>query len=223
MIMRILISTFGPSPENTFAAIRYIPHEKLILILSEEDIDTAGFRSVRKSAQNSEVEFEHVLADKYDLKDCFRKTLNLLLSLSYGSHETHDPVEISINVSGGHKTLGEAALVAAFHIGTRAFHCEKDKIIRFPVLEKRFMHDLLSKPQVSVLKEVGTMDAIDDVIRRLNRQYAEETIRTSMKRLRKIGAIRMISSENMAANELTGAGILLLETINRIDRIQDGN
>ena len=46
----------------------------------------------------------------------------------------------------------------------------------------------------------------------------EETIRKSLRKLRKLGVIRTIASEGKIVVELTEAGIFILETLNRFER-----
>ena len=99
--MRTLISTFGPDPENTLAAMRAISYDRLALVLSEEDIDTKAQKIICKIEEDSRGEIDNILVDKYDFKDCFRKVVDYMLRIlkTEGGHAAASEL-LSVNVSG---------------------------------------------------------------------------------------------------------------------------
>lgn len=217
--MRILISTFGPDPENTLAAMRAIAYDKLVLVLAESSMDTTGYKHINETEMNSGGAIKAIIVDEFDLKDCFRDIVD------YVRENAETPVKnkkvenvFSINISGGSKIMGDAALLAAFHLGLPAYHCEKARIIRLPVIKGVSLRDRLSESQIAVLKEMGMRDSVDDIARKLGPMLTEETIRKSLRKLRKMGVIRTVASEGRIVAELTESGIFILETLNRFER-----
>jgi len=215
--MKILISTFGPNPENTLAAMRALSYDILVLVLSEEDLQTAGYKLVLKAEESSRGKIDHIFVDKYDFQDCFRRIVDYVV-MSSGEIRKGKKVEnlISINISGGSKIMGDAALLASFQTGIGAYHSEKARTIRFPIIEGVTLRDRLSSSQVTVLREIGKRDTIDDISRKIGPNLTEETIRKSLRKLRKMGIIETIVTEGRVFAELTDAGIFVLETINRL-------
>jgi hypothetical protein len=217
--MKILISTFGPDSENTLAAMRALPYERLVLVNSHGDMDTPGFKKIKESEEKSKGSIETIIVDEFDFKDCFRS----IVDYAHGNAVTKvkgKDVEnaISINISGGPKIMGDAALLAAFHLGLPAYQCDKTTVIRFPVIKGVSLKDRFTDSQIAVLKQMGVRDTVDDISSKLGAALTEETIRKSLRRLRKLGVIRTIASEGKIVVELTEAGIFILETLNRFDR-----
>lgn len=219
MSMKILLSTFGPDPENTLAAMRFLPYQKLVLILSEDSKDTPAFRTIVENEAKAKSSVETLLIDEYDLKDCFRNISDYIFEERKKDKKKQN--QIIINISGGSKILGDAALLAAFEMGVPAYHCEKSRVIRLPVLRGVTLRDRLTESQIAVLQEMGTMDTIDEIFEKVGKRLTEETIRKALRGLRKLGVIRTIPSEGKITVELTDAGILILETIERFEKASE--
>lgn len=217
--MKILLSTFGPDPENTLAAMRFLPYQKLVLILSEDSKDTPAFSTIVENEAKAKSTVETLVVDEYDLKDCFRGISDYILEER--KKDSKNQNQIIINISGGSKILGDAALLAAFEMGVPAYHCEKSRAIRLPVLRGVTLRDRLTEPQIAVLQEMGTMDTIDEISEKVGKRFTEETIRKALRGLRKLGVIRTIPSEGKITVEMTDAGILILETINRFEKASE--
>jgi len=216
--MKILLSTFGPDPENTLAAMKALPYQKLVLIMSEDSKDTPAFKMIVDNEAKAKGIVEILIVDEYDLKDCFRSITDYILEERNKDKKGEN--EIIINISGGSKILGDAALLAAFEMGVPAFHCEKSRTVRFPVLRGVTLRDRLTESQIAVLKELGTMDTIDEIVERVGDRLTEETIRKALRELRQLGVIRTVPSDGKITLELTEAGILVLETINRFEKMR---
>jgi len=217
--MRTLITTFGPDPENTLAAMRAISYERLALVLSEDDLNTQAQKIIRKIEEDSRGEIDNIFVDQYDLKDCFRRIVDYVLRILSIEHgDAHEAASLCINISGGSKIMGDAALIAAIHTGVRAFHCEKDKIIKFPVIEGVTLKDRLSDSQLAILKEIGAFDSLEDISRKMGSRLTDETIKKSLRKLKKMGIVKTQIREGGIFAELTESGIFILETINRLER-----
>jgi len=215
--MKILISTFGPDPENTLAGMRALPYQKLVLVLSQDAKDTPGFRRIIESEGMSKGIVETLNVDEFDLKACFREIANYILASRMSDKKKTN--QIFINVSGGSKILGDAALLVAFQMGIPAFHCEKTRIVKFPIIQGMTLRDRFTDSQIAVLKQMGMRDTIDDITEKIGPGLTEETIRKSLRILRKLGVIRTVPTEGKIMVELTEPGILILETINRFEKI----
>jgi len=217
--MKILISTFGPDPENTLAAMRALPYERLVLVLSEGDVDTPGFRKIKESEEKSKGSFETLMVDEFDLKDVFRSIVDYVGENARSKSKGKDIENtISINVSGGAKIMGDSALLAAFHLGLPAYHCDKTMTIKFPVIKGVSLRHRFTDSQIAVLKEMGVRDTVDDLSEKLGSALTEETIRKVLRKLRKLGVVRTVASDGKITVELTEAGIFILETLNRFER-----
>ncbi|MDH4122519.1 MAG: DUF6293 family protein [Thermoplasmata archaeon] len=215
--MKILITTFGPNQENTFAAMRALPYEKLVLVLSEDALASPAYHKMEEIEKISKVPIETIVVDEFDLKDCFREIVEYVLKLEL-EKKKKQKYQISINISGGSKIMGDAALLAAFQLGIKAYYCDKDHVINLPVITGVSMRNRLTDSQVMVLKEIGMRDTVDDIARKLGPSLTEDTIRKSLRNLRKMGVIRTVPGDGKIEVELTEPGILILETINRFDR-----
>lgn len=216
--MKILLSTFGPDAENTLAAMRFLPYHKLVLIMSENSKDSEAFHSIVENEAKAKSSVETLIVDEYDLKNCFREISDYILE--HQRSDTRNQDQIIINISGGSKILGDAALLTAFEIGVPAYHCEKSRVIQLPVLRGITLRDRLTDSQIAVLREIGTMDTMDEIVEKVGGRFTEETVRKALRGLRKLGVIRTIPSEGKLSIELTDAGILILETINRFEKAQ---
>lgn len=217
--MKILISTFGPNAENTLAAMRALPYKRLVLVLSKEDVETPGYKQVKETEMSSMGEVEEIFVDKYDLRDCFRSIVGYVNDIFRSESKKRNIGNIiSINISGGTKIMGDAALLAAFQTGVKAYHCEKGRVIRLPVIEGITLRDRLTDSQVAVLREMGARDTVEDIGRKIGNGLTEETIRKSLRKLRRIGVIKTVISEGKVVAELTESGIFILETINRMEK-----
>lgn len=214
--MKILLSIFGPDAENTLAAMRFLPYQKLVLIMSENSKDSEAFHSIVENEAKAKSSVETLIVDEYDLKNCFREISDYILK--HQRSDTRNQDQIIINISGGSKILGDAALLAAFELGVPAYHCEKSRVIKLPVLRGITLRDRLTDSQIAVLREIGTMDTMDEIVEKIGGRFTEETVRKALRGLRKLGVIRTIPSEGKLSIELTDAGILILETINRFEK-----
>ena len=217
--MRTLISTFGPDPENTLAAMRAISYERLALVLSEEDLYTQAQKIVRKIEENSRGEIANIFVDQYDFKDCYRRVVDYVLRiLNTENGNAVDSGSLCINISGGSKIMGDAALMAAIHTGVRAFHCEKDIIIKFPIIEGVTLKDRMNDSQLAVLKAIGAFDSLDDLSRKMGSRLSDETMKKSLRKLKRMGIVKTQIRDGGIFTELTESGIFILETINRLER-----
>ncbi len=217
--MKILLSTFGPDPENVLAAMRALPYEKLVLVIAQGDEGTAGFKKIKESEEKSGGTIDTLIVDEFDLKDCFRKIVDYIQDNRASKAKGKEIVNaFSVNISGGPKIMGDSALLAAFHLGLPAYHCDKANTIKFPIITGVSLRDRFTESQIEVLKQMGIRDTVDDISSKVGNSLTEETVRKALRRLRKLGVVRTIASDGKLVVELTEAGIFILETLNRSER-----
>lgn len=187
--MRILVSTFGgDDADKVIHAMRTLPYERLVLIGGSSVDDSEGLREIEVLEQlaGREVEVEHV--DEQGFLEQVDAVSDVLTKHVYdaasGSRNT-----VALNISGGSKILGDAALLAAFRTGIEAYHCD-ERVTKLPVLKGATAVDMFTPLQTEFILCVGDCDlALDDIVSRLrnkSRQSAERILRE----LRRAGILR---------------------------------
>ena len=88
--------------------------------------------------------------------------------------------EILLNISGGSKIMGDAALLAAFRLGIEAYHCD-EVVIKLPVLKGATAKDRFTELQVRLMGILADEEMpLGEVIKSMqpnNKASAERTIR----------------------------------------------
>lgn len=186
--MRILVSTFGGNDDSkVLNAMKSLRYERLVLIGEASVRDTDGFRRLAhlEEMSGNALVFESV--DSESFMDTVEEISNVLVRCSR-DQETGRSNPIALNISGGSKLLGDAALFSAFRLGIEAYNCD-DRITRLPVLRGATAVDRFTTSQIrfiASLREGGML--FDELIRILepaSRQATERTLRL----LRKGGLI----------------------------------
>jgi len=187
--VRVLVSTFGGDDvDKVINAMRTLSYERLVLI-GESSIDgSEGLREIELLEQlaGREVEVDHV--DKQGFLEQVDAVSEVLMKYTHdtasGSRNT-----VALNISGGSKILGDAALLAAFRIGIEAYHCD-ERVTKLPVLKGANVVDMFTPLQTEFITCVGDRDlTLDEVVSRLgnkSRQSAERILRE----LRRAGILR---------------------------------
>jgi len=178
--VRVLVSTFGGDDvDKVINAMRTLSYERLVLI-GESSIDgSEGLREIELLEQlaGREVEVDHVDKQGFlEQVDAVSEALTKHIhDTASGSRNT-----VALNISGGSKILGDAALLAAFRIGIEAYHCA-EKVTKLPVLKGANVVDMFTPLQTEFITCVGDRDlTLDEVVSRLgnkSRQSAERILR----------------------------------------------
>jgi len=160
---RVLISTFGFDESKVFGALRWLPYDRLVLVAGPESLRKPGFRRLRDAERAAGGEVEVVRVDPFDFLSCFEGTCAAI--------ERHRKAEneVRVNISGGTKVLADAALLASYHEGVPAWHCEAEPL-RLPGLHGARFMDSLSPAEYAALKAVQGLTRVADIVELLRAQ-----------------------------------------------------
>ena len=182
--MKILISTFGGSDyTKVISAMRSLPYERLVLVgdPSVEGSDGLNLLKRLEEASGHDLEFEPI--DTSDFMEAVDETSDVLANHAK-DRITGAPNQVVLNISGGSKILGDAALFSAFRLGVEAFHCD-ERITRLPVLRGATVFDRFTSSQTKYLMSIedGGMlfEVLLEALQPSSRQAVERTTRLLVK------------------------------------------
>lgn len=178
--MKILVSTFsGDDLSKILSAMRSLPYEKLVLIGEARARQSAGFSELERLENLSGHDIEFVEIETYNFMAAVEDICTLLGECSRDP-STGKANQVALNISGGPKLLGDAALFSAFRLGIEAYHCD-DNTTRLPVLKGATTVDRFSANQIRFMKALihggKTLDALTGALTPANRQSVDRTLR----------------------------------------------
>lgn len=203
--MRILVSTFGGSdPDRVLEAMKRLPYERIILVGDKDAEDSEGFRRIRhvEEMAGNDLRFEPIAVDDFmravdEISDAISKSMR---DPSSGRSN-----QVVLNIGGGGKLLGDAALFAAFRLGVEAFICE-DRFVRLPVLKGVTVANRFTALQTHFINAVGeSWKEFGRLVLALNpsgRQSVERTLR----QMRSEGVVKTEVKSGKIHVALTPAG-----------------
>ena len=185
--MKILLSTFGENDlEKVVQAMKNLPYERLVLLGRPEAIESKAFDNIRRLEEMAghDVVEEELRVDGFmDIVDEISDAL-----VRHAKDDRGMKNDIVLNISGGDKLMGDAALFAAFRLGIEAYHCD-EKVTKLPVLKGLTAKDRFTPSQVKFIRGIGgqqvTFDVLVNSISPGNRLPVERV----MRELRKAGLI----------------------------------
>jgi hypothetical protein len=174
--VRALVSTFGPEDaDRVLQAMRQFPYDRLVLVGDDKGQESDAFTRINNLEEMAghSVDFESVGQDDFmALVDGVAEILSRL-----GDNGRNHVV---LNISGGSKLLGDAALLAAFRVGVETFHID-DRITRLPILRGATAKDRFTPSQVRMIEMISEQNpALGDLITGMmpsSKQSAERVIR----------------------------------------------
>ncbi len=177
--MRILVSTFGEGDDGkVLLAMRHLPYDRLVLI-SETEAEGPSLERLRKleGLSGHDVSVRVVEADAFmTMVDSISEEL---AGLAFDKHKGSRN-EVALNISGGSKIMGDAALLAAFRLGIEAYHSDR-AVVKLPVLKGATAKDRFTMLQVRLMDVLGdselTLGEVIDSMRPNSKASAERTIR----------------------------------------------
>jgi hypothetical protein len=208
--MKILVSTFGSGDGyKVLDAMRAIPYDRLVLVGDADARASEDFThlSQLESMAGQGIEYQEV--DGMDFMDLVE-----LVSEVLNSSRTEDGCRntVVLNISGGPKLLGDAALFAAFRWGVEAYHCD-GPVTRLPVLMGATAKDRFTKAQMQFLLCVrGGCGTLEDVMHQLGvsgRQSVERVLRE----LKKAGLVSASVVGGRITVSLTDEGVEVCRAI----------
>jgi len=185
--LKVLISTFGRDDfEKVVQAMRRLPYERLVLVGGSEAAESMALARIKELEELS----GHEVTDEIVPESGFMEIVDAMSEiLEKHSREARGRRnEIILNISGGDKLLGDAALFAAFRLGVETYHCD-ERLTKLPVLKGLTAKDRFTPSQVRFIKGVDgpsvPFDRLVESISPGNRQPVERV----MRELKKAGLI----------------------------------
>lgn len=177
--MKVLVSTFDGDDRNVLSAMRSLRYERLVLVAEDAARETEGFRRLERLEEMSgnSLVFEPICSDAF--MDRVDEISEVLVRCSKdpatGRHN-----DVALNISGGSKLLGDAALFSAFRLGVEAYSCE-GRTTKLPVLKGVTAIDRFTGFQVKFIDSVPEggvfLDELVESLRPASRQAVERTLR----------------------------------------------
>jgi hypothetical protein len=178
--VRVLVSTFGGDDHaKVLSAMKSLPYEKLVLVGEASVEDTEGFLKLRHLEEMSGHDMDFEPVDTSGFMETVEEICDVLIRCSKDPESGRSNL-VALNISGGSKLLGGAALFSAFRLGTEAYHCD-ERVTKLPVLKGATAVDRFTTSQVKFIMSIkdGGM-LFDELLRTLQpagRQAAERTLR----------------------------------------------
>lgn len=178
--MRILVSTFGSGDaDRVLQAMKRLPYERVVLVGGADAEDSEGLRKIRRveGMAGNDVAFELVAVEDFMVAV---DEISDVLSRSARGMKSGDTNQIILNIGGGGKLLGDAALFAAFRLGIETYLCE-GRAVRLPVLKGVTVVNRFTVHQIQFINSVGEswteFERLALSLRPLGRQSIERTLR----------------------------------------------
>lgn len=178
--MRVLVSTFGGDDyAKVLSAMKSLPYEKLVLVGEASAEDTEGFLKLVHLEEMSGHGLDFEPVDTSGFMETVEEICDVLTRCSKDPGSGCSNL-VALNISGGSKLLGDAALFSAFRLGKEAYHCD-ERVAKLPVLKGVTAVDRFTMSQVKFITSIkdGGM-LFDDLLQTLKpagRQAAERILR----------------------------------------------
>ncbi len=186
--MKTLISTFGEEPDGIIQGIKQFPCDKLILLISHKLVSKKakdGLRKLEKISKDMEIIVEKVEVSPYFFMENLEKIKRVI----------NENDNVTINITGGRKTLSLAAAFAgSVTKAERIIYIqeENNQVIEIP---KFIMYErMLSEEKFAVLRAVRECNNLRDIINFLkNKKMSTEepVLRKHLRELEKNGLIEI--------------------------------
>ena len=208
--MRILVSTFGSGDgDKVLDAMRAIPYDRLVLVGDAGAMASDDFARLSQLESMAGQGIAYQQIDGMDFMDLVEMVSEVLNSLRAEDGRRNTVV---LNISGGPKLLGDAALFAAFRWGVEAYHCE-GTVTRLPVLTRATAEDRFSGAQIQFLLCVnGGCGTLEDVMHKLG-VSGRQSVERLLRELKKAGLVRAAVVGGRITVSLTDEGVEVCRAI----------
>jgi len=140
----ILVAPLGPYPDALYATIKEVPVEKIILISSEEYLDSAS--KIKKDFEKFKIDVNVIKIEGNLWEETFRV-------ISEIKSRVPADKDVIINVGAADRRIMCAATSAAFVNGLKAIDLENGNLMPLPVLKFSY-YKLLSDKKMGILRVV---------------------------------------------------------------------
>lgn len=208
--MRILVSTFGSGDgDKVLDAMRATPYDRLVLVGDAEAVASDDFAHLKQleSMAGQAIAFQQI--DGMDFMGLVEMVSEVLTSLRTENGCTNT---IVLNISGGPKLLGDAALFAAFRWGVETYHCD-GTVTRLPVLMRATAEDRFTNAQIQFLLCVrGGCGTLEDVMHKLGAS-GRQSVERLLRELKKAGLVSAAVVGGRITVSLTDEGVEVCRAI----------
>ena len=206
--MRVLISTFGPEDaDRVLQAMRQLPYDKLVLIGDDRVSESDAFARLNTLEEIAGHTIDCETVDQGDFLELVDGVSDIL-----SRHGDSGKNHVVLNISGGSKLLGDAALLAAFRIGVETFHVD-DRVTRLPILRGATASDRFTPSQVKLVKMIGEQNAVlGDLITGMGPSSRQSTERV-VRELRKQGMLISEVRDGTVHLSLSPTGLEVLRAV----------
>ncbi|MFQ5970124.1 MAG: DUF6293 family protein [Nitrososphaerales archaeon] len=158
----IQIASFGESENDIIAGIRNFPINKLAILCYEDQKPKAEEFATRLGSTLG-IQVNYMTVSRNNLFHAALERIAELIKNESGSVE-----HILMNVSGGDKILGSAALCAAFVNGIKVFGMDnEDHPMLLPVLKLTY-NEVISAAKIQILKAIdkagGSVESLEQLV-----------------------------------------------------------
>ena len=209
--MRILASTFAEGDDDKLLpAMRMLPYDRLLLIGHEGFEEGRSFARLRRLEEASGHTIDTAAVYPGGFMELVDQISEALASRSRSN-------SLVLNISGGPKLLGDAALFAAFRHGIEAYHCE-GRLVKLPVMRGVTAKDMFTRGQKEFILRLGegadSLDKIANAMGMQSRQPAERILRE----LRREGVVIAEVAGGRIRVSLTERGSEVLKILSLTER-----
>lgn len=209
--MRTLVSTYGPGDtEKVLLAMRTVPYDRLVLVGVGEFMESEGAKTIRRLEESSGHELAHESVREEDFLGMIDDMSEILSTKARVPGEGTGS-SVVLNISGGSKLLGDAALLAAFRLGVETIHCDS-KAVRLPVIRGVTAESRYTPLQTKFLECVADGPTLDTAIARMlptGKQGAERVLRE----LRRAGLVTAEAVDKKVFVRLSPEGAEVLRAV----------
>jgi len=178
--LRVLVSTFKQGDlDKVLQAMRSLSYDRLALIGMPGIKECEDLRRIKHLEEMAGHHVEISVTEDGDFISIVSQVADALAKRMNGRHGRERDVVI-LNISGGSKLLGDAALLAAFELGLEAYHVN-GKVTRLPIVRGATARDRFSKNQRRMVEGIGrgsvTLDGLAKTMEPMSRQGVDRVIR----------------------------------------------
>lgn len=178
--MRILASTFKQGDlDKVLQAMRSLPYDRLVLIGMSGIEGCEDLGRIQQLEDMAGHQVDVAVAEESDFMGIVSQVAEVLAKRM---NVRHGPGRDSVvlNISGGSKLLGDAALLVAFELGLEAYHIN-GRVTRLPVIRGATTRDRFSKNQARMVEAIGrdsvSLDDLASLMGPMSRQAVDRVIR----------------------------------------------
>ncbi len=178
--MRVLASTFKQGDvEKILQAMRSLSYDRLVLIGAPGFEECEDLKRIENLEEMARHKVDISFTEDSDFKSIVAQVAETLAKYLKSSRDSEGG-SVVLNISGGSKLLGDAALLAAFELGVEAYHIN-GRVTRLPVIRGATIRDRFTKNQTRMIEVIGsasvTLEGVVSRMEPMSRQAVDRIIR----------------------------------------------